>query len=41
MPDAEALPDIEGLEFRVLTALWTGDAIGKMETCGIGGIGEG
>jgi hypothetical protein len=41
VPDAEGLPDTEGLEFSVLTALWTGDAKGKMGNCGTGGIGEG
>jgi hypothetical protein len=41
MPDAEGLPDTEGLEFSVLTALWAGDARGKLGTSGTGGIGEG
>lgn len=46
VPDAEGLTDAEGLavgsgEFSVLTELWTGDALGMMGTCEIGGIGEG
>jgi hypothetical protein len=47
MPDAERLPDTEGLaagtgEFSVLTELRTGDAAaGKLGICGTGGAGEG